>query len=281
MPKIEPFGTRTPVANDAVLYSRLKKTTFPWSTDPNETEIARDLFGKMAAQPGRSRAAFLIAERAGRFLGYSSAQPFAPFIDGNDVISPDTPIGVLTQAAVVPNERGAGIGTALVERLIAPLADAGFSIVMAQIKPELGRWYERMGWTVLPDNCGFAWIEEPSILNLRLLPPGAPADFVASHTPLLFQKPMQEHGYTTIAFKLTGAPMRAIAASYFPVSSNTAEDGRRAAQSLIEALEADPQARAKVPKASAILLGASALSEEESRALGEELQSRSAELAQD
>lgn len=276
-----PIVTRPPVASDAELFSRLKKATFPWSVGVDDLATTRELFGKIAAVPGRSRAVFLIAEREGRFLGYASTQPFAPFIDGADVISPDTPIGVLTQVAVVPSERGEGIGSTMLEGLTAPLIEARVSIVIAHIKPELSAWYERAGWTVLPENTGFAWIEEPSVLNSRLLPPGAPADVVASHTPLLFQKPMQEHGYSTIAFRLTGAPMRVIAASFFPVSSDTAEDGRRAARSLIDALEADPGGRAKVPHASAILLGASALSEDEARAFAKSLQSRANGQADD
>ncbi|MDQ0645602.1 GNAT family N-acetyltransferase [Microbacterium murale] len=261
---------RRPAEKDSTVVVRIQRAEFPWALPRRPVDATRTLFRAMEQAQGNARAPFFVAESDGKVVGYACAQPYAPFVDGDDLMSPDSPVAVIPQVAVIPTARGLGIATSLLDHLHEALGPADFSIALAHIRPELRRWYERMGWTVLPEHFGVAWIEPPSVLNRRILPAEAPDNAVATHTPLMHQPPMQIHGNTTIAFRFPDASMRIIAASFYEATDDAIANGRRAAQSLIKALNDDSGARAKIPSHSAMMLQVSALEPEAAAAWIEE-----------
>ena len=254
---------RRPEERDASVVVRIWRDNFPWALPRQPVNAARELFRAMEGSPDSGRAPFFVAERDGKVVGYACAQPYAPFVDGQDLLSPDTPVAVVPQVAVVPEFQGLGIATALLDHVHKALGEADYSIALAHIRPDLRPWYERMGWTVLPEHAGLAWIEPPSLLNRRVLPSEAPEGAVATHTPLMHQPPMRQHGYTTLAFRFPEARMRVIASAFYATTDDAIENGRNAARSLIQALDTDSVALSKIPPHSAIMLQVSALEPDE------------------
>jgi GNAT superfamily N-acetyltransferase len=239
-------------ASDAELFVRLQRSLFPWATE--DVEIARAFFTAIEDGTAQDLATFLIAVHGGQFAGYALAQPFSAFVQGRDVLMPGSAVAVVPQLAVVPSLRGRGIGAALLDALQLRLAASSFSVTIAHTRPDLTSWFESKGWTILPENYGFAWIEPPSGKNAELLPPDAPDDVVRIHTPLLHQSPMNAHGYSSIAFRITPSPMRVIAAAYYKATADPVENARLASVALCESLESDPSAFAAVPEPSRVML---------------------------
>ncbi|MFF8186766.1 GNAT family N-acetyltransferase [Microbacterium sp. NPDC016588] len=251
--------TRPPGSGDVELFMRLQRVCFPWAVEPASDQAAANLFSAIGQGRAGRFGAFAVAEVGSQFAGYASARPFAPWVDGTEIYSADTPVAVVTQVAVPPKFRRQGVGRALLASLEGQLAALEYSLAIAHIQPHHAAWYQAAGWTALPPGCGLAWIEPPSPANARLLPPGAPPDVLATHTPFLHETPLNSNGYTTLAFKITGARMRVIAAAFYRVSSERAENGQLAAAALIKALDSDPAALAQIPRASAVILQASAM----------------------
>lgn len=238
---------------------RLQRAYFPWAVGASADRSAAGLFASIENRSAGRLASFAVADVNHRFAGYAAARPFAPQVNGQEVVSPDTPVAVVTQVAVPPNFRRKGIGAGLLLALEQQLVSLEYSLAIAHIQPDLAPWYTSLGWTALPPGAGLAWIEPPSSANKLLLPPGAPAEVLATHTPLLHDIPLDAHGYTTLAFKITGAPMRVIAAGYYAATADPSRNTRAAAAALIGALDADPAALAQIPHASAVMLKASTM----------------------
>lgn len=250
---------RPPTTNDVDLFMRLQRACFPWAVEASADRAAMGLFTSIQNGSAGRLASFAVAELDRQFAGYAAARPFAPWVGGQEVVSPDTPVAVVTQVAVPPKFRRRGIGARLLSELEEQLVSLEYSLAVAHIQADLAPWYNSLGWTALPPGAGLAWIEPPSSINQRLLPPGAPAEVLATHTPLLHDTPLNAHGYTTLAFKITRAPMRVIAAGYYAATDNAARNARAAAVALITSLDADPAALAQVPHASAVILKASTM----------------------
>jgi len=102
------------------------------------------------------KAPIVVARNAdGRFLGYAFGAPNI----GNGFGRADGQVAVLTHVAVVPDARGGGVGTALVERAVKTFKMLGYSRVFAQIGGDLVSWYERLGWSVGLERRSKTWVE--------------------------------------------------------------------------------------------------------------------------
>lgn len=251
---------RGPVESDAELLTRLQKVSFPWAVEPDPVATMRGYIRSLNSGTSQARTALVVAVRGGRFVGYALGQPFTPWVGGQDLLSPDTPVAVVPQVAVVPSARGSGVGSALLAGLQDPLAAEGFSLI-AHIRPDLARWYGNCGWATAPAGIGLAWIEPPSVLNARFLPAEAPPEAVATHTAVLHQPPMNQHGYTALAFRGVDGPKRVLAATAYEATG--VKDGRRAAKALIESLNGNSQALSRIPRHSALMLHLASLSDAE------------------
>jgi ribosomal protein S18 acetylase RimI-like enzyme len=92
----------------------------------------------------RPDAIVLVAERAGRLLGYTYAD-----IEGVDYMALRGPAGVLHDIVVDPTEQGRGVGRRLLEATLAALRERGAPrVVLMTAAPNASaqRLFERMGF---------------------------------------------------------------------------------------------------------------------------------------
>lgn len=114
----------------------------------------------------------------GHFMGYAMVKPNR----ANDDWRIDGQVAVLTHLAVMPEHRGAGVGSALLERAVKTTRMLGWARLMAQVPPNLVRWYARRGWNVRPAGELLAWVE-PWLARDDLWHPEFPSQ---AFSPLLF-----------------------------------------------------------------------------------------------
>ncbi len=96
----------------------------------------------------------LVAERGGKLLGFAAAQPWAT--PGPGTITPAN--SLLQFIAVEPNERGNGIGSALLQTVEGLAASSRQDVIVAHVPVTAAAFYRKAGWTVQPAGTGFAWI---------------------------------------------------------------------------------------------------------------------------
>jgi GNAT superfamily N-acetyltransferase len=90
----------------------------------------------------------LLAERGGDLLGFA----LITIGSGYDGWASGVEIGEIRDLAVLPGEHGAGIGTKLLERVAAELADAGidhYRLTVLAGNVDAIRFYERHGLTTV------------------------------------------------------------------------------------------------------------------------------------
>ncbi len=93
----------------------------------------------------RDGAFALLAERGGQVIGYSVIR-LAP---GSDTWVMDDPVPVIESLAVLPEERGTGVGASLLRRAKDDLREAGFANVRLEVlvgNDDARRLYEREGF---------------------------------------------------------------------------------------------------------------------------------------
>ena len=113
----------------------------------------------------------------GAIDGYARAQP-------NEVETsprPEGQVAELTHLFVVGEHRGAGAGTALLERALKTLRLLGFARVVAAVDRQTADWLAAHEWQVLPEGRAIAWVE-PFIPRDDLWHPDARS---GSFSPLL------------------------------------------------------------------------------------------------
>jgi len=114
---------------------------------------------------------------AGDFVGFVRARP-------NEVEpSPRTEgqVAEISHLFVVGEHRGAGAGTALVERALKTLRLLGFARVVVSVNQATADWLAKRDWQVLPAGRALAWVE-PFISRDDLWHPDARS---GSFSPLL------------------------------------------------------------------------------------------------
>jgi predicted acetyltransferase len=125
----------------------------------------------------------LVAEVDGRPAGFLRTRDYRQFFGGRPV-----PMGGLASVAVDPYARGRGVATALLDRALAGLRDAGQCI--SALFPSVPPLYRRRGWEqtgvyeriVLPVDL-LAALPRPT--EGRTLRPATPADLPALHAAYL------------------------------------------------------------------------------------------------
>lgn len=257
---------RPPRPSDADLFLRLQRSCFPWLSEPNARESTEVAFESIVSGATSRSTHFAIAEfPPTRFAGYAASRAYMPVVAGREIATTDQPVAVVSQVAVVPAQRGSGVGRKLLNYLVSQLGAADYSLAIAHIAPRLGSWYSAQGWKVLPPGIGLCWIAPPSSLNALVLPSNAPPADVRSHTQVLYQPPEKEHGFTALAVRALDSPNRLIAVSPYWATGDAREDGRRAARALKENLTTNPRARSLVPAHSSMMIELASRGEDEAR----------------
>jgi ribosomal protein S18 acetylase RimI-like enzyme len=119
--------------------------------------VRRDLYAEWLADPDSFA---LLAEDAGRPVGYAVV-----YLRGSEETWQTGCIGVLETLAVLPEHRGRGIGSALVERVFSELRRLGaghFEVGVIASNEAALRFYERLG------------LERILVTFIGALPPPAP-----------------------------------------------------------------------------------------------------------
>lgn len=121
--------------------------------EPAETVLARPEFARYVEGWGRTGDVGVVARRGGRRVGAAWARRFPPDEPGFGFVHEDVPE---LSVAVAPEARGAGVGAALVEALLAALAEAEVGQVSLSVEtanPAV-RLYRRLGFRALPGDDG-------------------------------------------------------------------------------------------------------------------------------
>jgi GNAT superfamily N-acetyltransferase len=117
--------------------------SMPARTADNAWRRRREAYRRWLASPG---AFVLVAERDGRAIGHAVVS----FGGGYDGWGPGERIADLHDLAVLPDERGAGVGTALMDTLDKQLTAAGVEHLRLRVvaaNDAALRFYERRGLT--------------------------------------------------------------------------------------------------------------------------------------
>lgn len=186
------------------------------------------------------KAPIVVARAAdGRFLGYALGAPNI----ANGFGRVDGQVAVLTHVAVVPDVRGGGVGTALVERAVKTFKMLGYSRVVAQIRGDLVSWYERLGWTVGLERRSKTWVE-PYIPQDHEWHPEEfePGEF----SPILLMGYLPQYPHLA---ELTIGPGTPLVEATFAVVPDGEESMQRAGDAIGREIARDPGVVAQLPVA--------------------------------
>lgn len=154
------------VPADALVLSRFERTYFPAVAGQyhagylfEHEEMAKLALTEDLASP--RRAFNIVAENAGEIVGFAAAVPSR--LPGLGSI--DKSATLLQYVAVDPAHRGAGIGRLLVEEIERRTVAARQDVILAHIPTSEAGFYTRIGWEVIPEGRGFAWL--PFMAHLR------------------------------------------------------------------------------------------------------------------
>lgn len=246
----------------AARVAALQSQFFPWTVPTGLGVTHAQAIARMVEISHANKLVNVVAEFEGKVVGYAAAEPFQRSIGGRYGY-PYGEVGIITQVAVTDEWRRQGVGAALLEAATAGLSNYGFSLVQVHITKSLVRWYRKLGWDALPAGWGLAWIETHREGSSDGLPKGAPADLVKSHTPGYNQDPLNEHGYDTLAFRITDAQSGILVATIYPPGSNEEESRMNMAKALLKAVDAKPGVFEAMPEGSRLLLLLESLSDRE------------------
>ncbi|WP_181430122.1 GNAT family N-acetyltransferase [Curtobacterium sp. MCPF17_018] len=191
------------------------------------------------------KAPIVVARDAdGRFLGYAFGAPNI----ANGFGRVDGQVAVLTHVAVVPDARGGGVGTALVERAVKTFKMLGYSRVFAQIGGDLVSWYERLGWSVGLERRSKTWVE-PYIPQDHEWHPDEfePGEF----SPILLMGYLPQYPHLA---ELTIGPATPLVEATFTVAPDGEESMQRAGEAIGQEIALNPGVASQLPVALVDLL---------------------------
>lgn len=148
---------------------------------PSVLALARTEFGDASAMTTGELARWLddktptlvVHDDTGVVIGYARAKPNEAF----GVSRSAGQTAILAHVAVVPEQRGLGIGRSPQDRTLRTLAMLGFSRAFAQVPKDLAPWYTALGWTVHPPGEIVAWVEPPNAQDDELMPGATPRTY--------------------------------------------------------------------------------------------------------
>lgn len=216
---------RRATASDALDYLALERRFFPGYA-PEATGTARDTLRfalTLKAAPADKQLFFTAADDDGHVVGLATAKPFETTKYGTSITHHTGPLALLSQVAVREDHRRQGLGARLVDTVLGALSEQGFAVALAHVPTCLTPWYDRQGWTVLPERHGFAWVELPGPRTEQFSPPDwSLADRMAD-TPRFAVVP-DGRGYDRLVVADLGiAGSRFLLGVPFPLGTTTAE----------------------------------------------------------
>lgn len=129
-------------------------------------EITSQLLDEEVARG--TRVATLVAEASGEIAGFATVRPWSlPGARGN------SPSDILLQyLAVDPPFRRAGVATALVEEIERRCLADRQDVIVAHIPTSAVDFYRALGWEVVPEERGFAWLPFMHFMRADIGDPG-------------------------------------------------------------------------------------------------------------
>lgn len=110
----------------------------------------------------------IVAERESTIIGFATTRPFA--LPGTGDV--DRAHMLLQYLAVDPAHRRRGVATALVEEIERRALEARQNVMVAHISVEAANFYREIGWEVIAEGRGYAWLPFTTHLRADIADPG-------------------------------------------------------------------------------------------------------------